>query len=135
MNKNSGKIIDRITEGVQSPDDLVFGPDGSLYWTDLLTGEVGRRTPGPNGIVTSQEGDFTKFPFLPGVNPIAFNDEGRLFIALDFQGDGLYEFDPELKFGCSCPSPLWYATSSLQLVLRSFSLSMSFSFSSLIDRD
>lgn len=88
INKNSGKIIDRITEGVQSPDDLVFGPDGSLYWTDLLTGEVGRRTPG---------GDVTKFPFRPGVNPIAFNDEGRLFIALDFQGDGLYEFDPELN--------------------------------------
>ncbi|MGI9530597.1 hypothetical protein [Lutimonas sp.] len=87
MNKRNGKIIDRITEGVQSPDDLVFGPDGSLYWTDILTGQVGRRT--PSGVVTKQE-------FLPGVNPIAFNDEGRLFIALDFQGDGLYEFDPEL---------------------------------------
>ena len=108
MNKNSGKIIDRITEGVDSPDDLVFGPDGSLYWTDLLTGEVGRRTPGPNGIVTSQDGNFTKYPWYPGVNPIAFNDEGRLFIALDFQGDGLYEFDPEFIDGprtiVECPS-------------------------------
>jgi sugar lactone lactonase YvrE len=87
MDKNNGKIIDRITEGVQSPDDLVFGPDGSLYWTDIITGEVGRRTP---------DGAVTKQAFLPGVNPIAFNDEGRLFIALDFLGDGLYEFDPEL---------------------------------------
>ena len=108
MNKNSGKIIDRITERVQSPDDLVFGPDGSLYWTDLLTGEVGRRTPGPNGIVTSKDGDVTKYPWYPGVNPIAFNDEGRLFIALDFQGDGLYEFDPEFIDGprtiVECPS-------------------------------
>jgi sugar lactone lactonase YvrE len=88
MDKNNGKIIDRITEGVQSPDDLVFGPDGSLYWTDIITGEVGRRT--PDGFVTKQA-------FLPGVNPIAFNDDGRLFIALDFLGDGLYEYDPELK--------------------------------------
>ena len=87
MDKSNGNIIERITEGVQSPDDLVFGPDGSLYWTDILTGEVGRRT--PDGVVKKQ-------PFLGGVNPITFNDEGRLFIALDFQGDGLYEFDPEL---------------------------------------
>ncbi|MGB5314864.1 MAG: hypothetical protein WBN56_02600 [Robiginitalea sp.] len=86
MDKNNGRIIDRITEGVQSPDDLVFGPDGSLYWTDIITGEVGRRTP---------DGTVTKQAFLPGVNPIAFNDDGRLFIALDFLGDGLYEFDPE----------------------------------------
>ena len=87
MDKSNGNIIERITDGVQSPDDLVFGPDGSLYWTDILTGEVGRRT--PDGVVKKQA-------FLPGVNPITFNDEGRLFIALDFQGDGLYEFDPEL---------------------------------------
>lgn len=88
MNKNNGKIIDRITDGVQSPDDLVFGPDGSLYWTDILTGQVGRRTP---------DGQVTKQQFLPGVNPIAFSDDGRLFVALDFLGDGLYEFDPELN--------------------------------------
>ena len=99
MDKSNGNIIERITEGVQSPDDLVFGPDGSLYWTDILTGEVGRRT--PDGVVKKQ-------PFLGGVNPIAFNDEGRLFIALDFQGDGLYEFDPELdadpKTIIECPT-------------------------------
>lgn len=87
MNKNNGKIIERITEGVQGPDDLVFGPDGSLYWTDILTGEVGRRSP---------DGTVKKQTFRPGVNPITFNDEGRLFVALDFQGDGLYEFDPNL---------------------------------------
>jgi sugar lactone lactonase YvrE len=87
MDKNSGAIIDQITDGVQSPDDLVFGPDGSLYWTDILTGEVGRRAP---------DGTVTKQAFLQGVNPIAFNDEGRLFVALDFLGDGLYEFDPQL---------------------------------------
>lgn len=88
MDKNNGKIIDRITEGVQSPDDLVFGSDGSLYWTDIITGEVGK--------LSSDRTSFKKQAFLPGVNPIAFNDEDRLFIALDFLGDGLYEFDTDL---------------------------------------
>lgn len=45
MNKNNGKIIKRFgpESGVLGPDDLVFSPDGtSLYWTDILTGYVGR---------------------------------------------------------------------------------------------
>lgn len=98
MNRNNGKIIDRITEGVQAPDDLVFGPDGSLYWTDILTGEVGRRT--PDGMVSKQF-------IAPGVNPITFSPEGRLFVALDFLGDGLYELDPEL---IADPRPIIVAT-------------------------
>ena len=45
MNKQNGKIIRRfgVDEGVTGPDDLVFHPDGkSLYYTDILTGYVGR---------------------------------------------------------------------------------------------
>ena len=87
MRKQNGRIVDRITEGVLSPDDLVFGPDGSLYWTDILTGEVGKRT--PDGMVTKQF-------VAPGVNPITFSEDGRLFVGLDFLGDGLYELDPNL---------------------------------------
>lgn len=89
MNKKNGKIIKRIGQdmGVKSPDDLVFGPDGSLYWTDILIGEVGRMT--PEGVVTKQF-------IAPGVNPITFSAEGRLFVGLAFLGDGLYELDPNL---------------------------------------
>jgi len=89
MDPKSGKIIDRIgtDQGVEGPDDLAFGPDGSLYWTSILTGEVGRLT--PDGLKTGQF-------VLPGVNPITFSDDGRLFVALDFLGDGLYELDPDL---------------------------------------
>jgi hypothetical protein len=84
MNPGTGQTVDRLgpEAGVEGPDDLVFGPDGSLYWTDIMKGEVGRRTPG--GVVTKQM-------VAPGVNPITFSPDGRLFVALDFLGDGLYE--------------------------------------------
>jgi sugar lactone lactonase YvrE len=101
MNKNSGKIIERFgpATGVLGPDDLVFGPDGTLYWTDLLTGFVGRMTP---------DGQQLGYQFVaPGVNPIAFSEDGRLFVALDFLGDGLYEIDPNLV---DPPRPIIVAT-------------------------
>ncbi len=89
MEPKTGKILDRFgpESGVEGPDDVAFGPDGSLYWTDILSGEVGRRT--PDGVVTKQY-------VAPFVNPIAFNDDGRLFVAQAFIGDGLFEVDPNL---------------------------------------
>jgi sugar lactone lactonase YvrE len=89
MNKQNGKILKRLgpADGVISPDDLAFGPDGSLYWTDINIGEVGRMT--PEGVVTKQF-------VTPGVNPITFSEDGRLFVGLCFLGDGLYELDPNL---------------------------------------
>ena len=107
MNKQNGTIIKRIGAdvGVKSPDDLTFGPDSSLYWTDNLTGEVGRMT--PQGVVTKQY-------VAPGVNPITFSDDGRLFVALDFTGDGLYELDPNL---INAPRGLIVATPSNPLPL------------------
>ncbi|QBA65330.1 YncE family protein [Muriicola soli] len=99
INKNNGKIIERIREGVDGPDDVVFSPDGTaLYWTDILTGEVGRLK---DGVVKKQF-------VAPGVNPIRFSEDGRLFVALDFLGDGLFELDPELDLPprhiISCPT-------------------------------
>ena len=72
---------------MDGPDDLTFGPDGSLYWTSIMTGEVGRRT--SDGTTTTQL-------VAVGVNPITFSENGRLFVALDFLGDALYELDPKL---------------------------------------
>jgi len=96
----TGEMLDRLgtDDGVTMPDDVTFGPDGSLYWTDIMTGEVGRRT--PDGAVTKQ------FVAM-GVNPITFSPDGRLFVALAFLGDGLYELDPELV---GEPRPIIVAT-------------------------
>ncbi len=89
MDPRTGKILERFgpEDGVAGPDDLAFGPDGSLYWTDILSGEVGRRTP---------DGEVTKQFVAQFVNPITFSEDGRLFVAQAFIGDGLYEVDPEL---------------------------------------
>ncbi|MCC6167491.1 MAG: SMP-30/gluconolactonase/LRE family protein [Caldilineaceae bacterium] len=86
----TGEIVKHLTQamGAAGADDVVFGPDGSLYWTELFSGNVGRMR--PNGTITRQQ-------VAPGVNPITFSDDGRLFVALDFLGDALYELDPELQ--------------------------------------
>ena len=86
---DSGEVVRRYgpEAGVVVPDDVTFGPDGSMYWTDLVIGEVGRLAP---------DGTVTKQFVAPGVNPITFSADGRLFVGLCFFGDGLYELDPEL---------------------------------------
>ena len=89
VDPESGAVVERWgpDEGVNGPDDLAFGPDGSLFWTDIVGGHVGRRTPdGTTTVVASPS---------PGVNPITFSDDGRLFVSQCFLGDQLFEVDPD----------------------------------------
>ena len=89
VNSRTGRIVKRLgpDEGFNGADDLTFALDGSLYWTDILAGKVGRLQ--PNGTMTMQD-------VAPFVNPITFSADGRLFVAQAFFGAGLYELDPEL---------------------------------------
>jgi len=66
-------------------DDLEFGPDGTLVWTSILTGQVHARR--PNGEI------FVVADNLPGINAIAFSPSGRLFVTQVLWGDALWELD------------------------------------------
>ncbi|MDY7094061.1 MAG: SMP-30/gluconolactonase/LRE family protein [Acidobacteriota bacterium] len=89
LDADSGDVLERVPRSSDTPDDLVFGPDGSMYWTSLLTGVVTRKA--PDGSITSQ---------VVGTSPnaIAASDDGRLFVSECLGGEvaGLYELDPQL---------------------------------------
>jgi len=89
LDAETGEVVSTIgvNAGVVGPDDIAFGPDGSLYWTSFSTGDVGRITP---------EGERSTLAVRPGVNGIAFSPDGRLFVTVVFMGDALYEIDPAL---------------------------------------
>ena len=67
-------------------NDVAFNKNGDFYWTSILTGEVAGFSHDGIRVVAANLG--------PGVNPITFSDDGRLFVAQCFFGDGLYEVDP-----------------------------------------
>ena len=85
----SGRLLDRIgpERGVTGPDDVFITDDGTIYWTEILTGYVGMLKP---------DGTFTRQFVGPGVNPITMSDDGRLFVNRLFLGEGLWELDPDL---------------------------------------
>ena len=87
---NSGRLLDRIgpERGVHGPDDVFITDDGTIYWTEILTGHVGMLKP---------DGTFMRQFVGPGVNPITMSDDGRLFVGRLFLGQGLYELDPDLQ--------------------------------------
>lgn len=85
IDPDSGRVLATFgpLEGVEGSDDLTVGPDGAVYYTAILTGEVGRIAPdGTHSTVVN---------LGMGVNPITFTDDGRLFVGKAFMADGLWE--------------------------------------------
>lgn len=88
IDPDTGAVIKRYTaeDGVIGPDDVAFASDGAFYWTSILTGEVAGFTSGGERVVAAQ--------LAPGVNPITFSDDDRLFVSQCFLEDDLFELDP-----------------------------------------
>ena len=85
----TGDLLSRLgpESGVHGPDDLFITEDGTIYWTEILSGHVGMLAPGSDPV---------RQLVGPGVNPITMSDDGRLFVGRIFLGQGLYELDPML---------------------------------------
>lgn len=73
-------------------DDFFLTPDGQIYYTALLSGEVRKFDPQTNKVATIVSG-------ISAVDPIAQDKSGRIFIgqSLSEKNTGLYEIDPEGK--------------------------------------
>ncbi|MEM9487878.1 MAG: hypothetical protein AAGC55_01975 [Myxococcota bacterium] len=85
-------------QGVFYPDDLVLAPDGTLYWTDIVLGHVGRLTPSGESDIIAED--------IASANPITLSEDGRLFVAQCFETastNSLFELDPT---GVAPPQPL-----------------------------
>jgi len=84
-----GQMVDLIgpERGVNGPEDVNFGPDGSMYWAQMFTGEIGRMA--PDGTVTKQMIGF-------GVNSIVFSGDGHMYVTEPWNTDTLWELDPAL---------------------------------------
>ena len=85
VNPTTGEVQEYIGPPLGQADDLEFGPDGRLYWTSFMLGKLHCKS-ADGKIVSLAEG-------LPGINSLAFNQEGRLFATQVFQGDALHEID------------------------------------------
>lgn len=89
----TGKIkeVRGLELGVETPDDITFGPDGTQYFTNFYSGTV---------VAIDPDGIHRKVADVGvGANPIAFTRDGtRLFVGRCFFGDALYEIDTAGEF-------------------------------------
>ena len=73
--------------GVVSPDDVAVGEDGTIFWTEIYTGQVKRMTPDGRIVSIANLG--------AGVNAIRLSPSGNtLYVSKAMLGDGLYAIDP-----------------------------------------
>ncbi|GAA6199555.1 hypothetical protein [Aquicoccus sp. SU-CL01552] len=85
VDRASGAVAVEIPAPQGMADDLAFAPDGTMAWTAFLLGDLYAR--GADGEVR------TLASGLPGLNSLAYRDDGRLFASQVFLGDALYEID------------------------------------------
>jgi sugar lactone lactonase YvrE len=83
------EIVDKLglMQKVKSPTFVVLSPDGTLYWSSLFTGEVGRR--GVQGEIRTQY-------VATGIQNLSYSNNGKLYGRCGMMGEKVYKLDPEL---------------------------------------
>ena len=93
LDPETGNVLEALSveEGIFFPDDLTVGPNGDLFWTDVLGGTIGTRPSGGEPEILYPYGTY------PNANPITLSDDGnRLFFAQCFnigEPNGIYQRD------------------------------------------
>ena len=84
VDPDSGETLEHYPTA--SADDLTIATDGTVYFTDILNGQVG--TIDPDGTLREE-----RIEVGTGANSITLSDDGRLFVGGAITGDGLFEVD------------------------------------------
>lgn len=71
VDRESGAILRRIDAMGAGPDDVAVAPDGTVWSTGFVNGDVGHIVDGSYEVVLKMK---------PGINPIAFAPDGTLYI-------------------------------------------------------
>lgn len=92
IDPETGAIFEELgsDDSVFYPDDVDIGPDGTLYWTEIILGTVFSRPPGGPSAPLLPIGD------VPSANPLKITDDGKhLFFAQCYAegGNSLFELD------------------------------------------
>ncbi|MBM3513405.1 MAG: hypothetical protein FJX59_06790 [Alphaproteobacteria bacterium] len=85
IDPKAGNVETLVEAPEGQSDDVAVGPDGTLAWTAMVAGELRIKRPGEPVTVLARD--------LPGINPIAFGPDGRLFAATMGTPSRLWEFD------------------------------------------
>ncbi len=94
---DDGAIVGRWATNGAGPDDVALAPDGSVWSTGFTNGDLGRVSDGTYEVATTVEA---------GINPIAVDAQGVVWIGTYGPGGSLYRLDP----GSSTAAPVARAT-------------------------
>jgi sugar lactone lactonase YvrE len=94
LTSGEGKVSAQLPGKATICNDMVVGPDGSLFVTNSLAPEILRLKPGSNQLeVWVQSPDFEQPPQgAPGLDGIAFGEDGNLY-ANTFAGGNFFRVD------------------------------------------
>jgi len=86
VDRESGAILARFPGGGAGPDDVAVAPDGTVYSTGFLNGDVGRIADGEYSVLVT---------LVSGINPITVGDDGTIWVGEMADGGDLTRIEPD----------------------------------------
>lgn len=86
VRRSDGAIVARYPTDGAGPDDVAVAPDGSVWSTGFVNGDLGRIADGRYEVVKT---------YQPGINPITVAPDGTVWIGTYGPDGSLYRLDPD----------------------------------------